>query len=1266
MNWPRLTVQRSSGWRATHLLVALALLVGLLPTTVSAAPNACPSSPSGLPDVIERATFCVYYDDSDTTDAEATAVADHTQAYWDRYTTGLGFRQPLFTNKLVVEILDNAGCNGGTSPSSNDFNVFNGCFSTNEMIRSVVGHELFHRVQYSYHGTEVKWFKEGTARAMEDLAFADIDQRPDALTAPFSFNGQANEYLNNTNVDITSIPQRYNSALWWKYFTEQFGTTATEPERGVDAMRALWDSAETLDDIAALNDALSDLGTGTNFDAAFRRFAAANWIKDLANQPSAAFNYIDEDEVGSPGQYGPIFPSNGGTISVGTPATFSNQAISRYGARYFRATPSATNCPVVSASFHTDNGPAFYHVVTDKSGTLSSYDQSTASNFTRSFFNDGLTRIVGIAGSTNNTAQVDVTLQCVNPVLDIKLPRGAAKANVGPHDAPGKFLVQVLVTDGTPTGPVVAGLTNSDFKARVNGQNALITGGGFIQQQYWLVVQAPTQAADGNYDLEIVLEQSGTTTPIASDTNTASVSYNTNNIDQILVIDRSGSMISDGKMEAAKQAARFYVDVTRNDDGLAVVPYNENVNPAPFNIRAVTTVPDVRGTAKEYITGLTASGLTSIGDGMAEGVAQRTASPTGNSVCSYVLLSDGMENSAQFWSDVQTSVLDTGCPVTSIAFGAAADETLMQAIATATGGLYFYNDVFVSSVAAAGTDAVDQVSNTILGLGNSYEYAQGEQEGRQRLVRAQGEINPSTVITQEHKVMVDDTVREAVFALDWAQGIPLGMALRQPDGTVITSEILPYTFADYGSRHLGWRIPNPQPGEWTMLVFSARQGPILTVAPASVEANDALLQDGNTPYQVIVSGHSSLTVHLLLPDRLGTLYTTGQRVPIFAIATSDQPLLGLAPSALVTSPNGRRQLVHLFDDGQHDDGVANDGVYGGYYTIVNQALPVTPTGEEGPEPTPNNEGSYIVRLGIRTPEFNRETLGAFSVLAGEDTNSNGLPDPYEVENDVNNDGGDPDLDGLNNLAEYELGTDPRNSDSDGGGENDGSEFAKGKDPFDPSDDGIVAPQFLKVTPGVGANIITYDVRPEYDRMVLYRATGEDGPWSLHEPELPNTGIYTDTAENGTTYFYRYMALDADDDRSAVIDTTPGTPSTDPVAPETILLIDNGAAETSDLAVTLSFAPHGHDEADEPETFDDITEMRISNDPTLADAEWQPFAPEVSWQLAPTEPGQIAKVYAQVRDGAGNESLQVLDDILVIEETGGGGLDINLYLPMIQN
>ncbi len=1206
------------------------LLLGLVAAGSQAAPPAqggCPTAPAGLPNIIERTNFCVYYSLYDpntnpggTTTAQATTVADYVEDYWDRYVTDFGFLTPSFIGKLEVQIEDDPSCNGFTSSGSNSMTVYNGCLALNECIQKVTGHELFHRIQYSYHGGEVKWFKEGTARAIEDNAFDNIDNWPASATQTLcsSFNKQANNYLASANNDITSDGMRYNSALWWKYFTEQYGSTPTEPELGVDALVALWQAAVAADDIPAVNNALVNLGAGTDFNRAFRRFTVANWTKDLSGLPNGSYNYIDEDQASNPAKYGPLTPTSGGTINIGSPASWNNQNVSRYGAVYYEATPG-DDCPVVSASFHKDDGPdAFYHAITRKGTSdfpvFGHHAEGSGVDWAQSFLNDDITRILAVAGGQANSAQVDVTLSCADPVLDVRLPNDGAVAHVGPFDSPGKFLAQVLVTNGSPTAPVVAGLSNDDFKARVNGIQATVTGGGFIQEQYWLVIHAPAQAGNGTYDLEITLEAPGTDIPLASDTNANSVAYEPDNTDQVLVMDRSGSMGESNKMPAARDAANLYVDITRDNDGLAVVPYTTNVDPSPFPMQAVNQ--PVRDSAKAYVSSLSPSFTTSIGDGLLEAANQRASSPTGNPRCSFVLLSDGMENTAEFWVDVRGDVQATGCPVTAIAFGPASNETLMQEIAAATGGPFFYNDVFVSDLLFASTP--DDVA---LDLGSTYEYAQARGEGRQRLIAEKGVV-PHPPVEQVHQVMLDNTVSEALFALDWNQsGVEMVLRLSDPDGNIIDSSVLPYTFADFSSGHLGWRIPNPQPGQWKLLV--THQGGA----------------SGRVTYQVLVSGPSEVTLELLLPDRLGVRFFTGNRVPIYAFLSSNTPISDALVEALVTAPDGTQTVVRLFDDGQHGDGAASDGFYANFYTRANQAIAEAPRGEDVQEPAPpNDEGAYRVQVRATHPNFQREALGSFSVLEGSDTNANGLPDPFEIEYGVSDPGADPDLDGLTNLGEYQAGTDPNDSDTDAGGENDGSEvLLHGQDPLDPDDDQIEAPGFFRAAPDNGAVLLTYDVKSEYAHVLLYRASSPNGPWALQQAELPLAGFYSDPAPNGTTFFYRLLAVDEANHRSAVLSSEPVTPSLDPIPPEARVIIDDGAPFTSDLNVTLSFAPY-EDVIGEVDSFDDIAEMLISNDPFFAGAQWQTFAQDVPWNLAPIEPNTVARVYVRVRDAAGNESV----------------------------
>ena len=245
----------------------------------------------------------------------------------------------------------------------------------------------------------------------------------------------------------------------------------------------------------------------------------------LSGLPDASYDFVDEDQMGNPAPYGPIVLDSGGTISVGTPATFDNESTERYSSLYYEASIGA-DCPLVSVSFQKDSGDdAFYHIVTQDGMTFDSHFEGSGDVSVQRIFNNGITKAVAIIGGQENSAQVDIEIACVDPVLEIKMPNDTAMANVGPFDSPGKFLAQVVVTNGAPTGPVVAGLTNNDFAANVNGVSATVTGGGFIQEQYWLVIQAPVQAANGTYDLEIELEESGTANVIASDTSVASVIY---------------------------------------------------------------------------------------------------------------------------------------------------------------------------------------------------------------------------------------------------------------------------------------------------------------------------------------------------------------------------------------------------------------------------------------------------------------------------------------------------------------------------------------------------------------------------------------------------------------------------------------------------------------------------------------------------------------------------------------------------------------------
>jgi hypothetical protein len=66
------------------------------------------------------------------------------------------------------------------------------------------------------------------------------------------------------------------------------------------------------------------------------------------------------------------------------------------------------------------------------------------------------------------------------------------------------------------------------------------------------------------------------------------------------------------------------------------------------------------------------------------------------------------------------------------------------------------------------------------------------------------------------------------------------------------------------------------------------------------------------------------------------------------------------------------------------------------------------------------------------------------------------------------------------------------------------------------------------------------------------------------------------------------------------------------------------------------------------------QIRVSNDPSFSNVEWQPLVGELPWELNPGATG-VYSVYMQFRDGAGNNSLVIRDQIIY---QGG------IYLPLI--
>lgn len=152
-----------------------------------------------------------------------------------------------------------------------------------------------------------------------------------------------------------------------------------------------------------------------------------------------------------------------------------------------------------------------------------------------------------------------------------------------------------------------------------------------------------------------------------------------------LVIDRSGSMSSFGRMENARRAALMAVDRLGPDDILSVVSYDDKVQ-----IEVPATKLSDRSTVRDKISRLSPRGSTAIHAGLLAGSDEVRKFKSHDRVNRIVLLSDGLANvgpskPADFVS-LGRELAAEGITVSTIGLGNGYNEDLMAGLARAADG----------------------------------------------------------------------------------------------------------------------------------------------------------------------------------------------------------------------------------------------------------------------------------------------------------------------------------------------------------------------------------------------------------------------------------------------------------------------------------------------------------------------------------------------------------------------------------------------------
>jgi Ca-activated chloride channel family protein len=164
----------------------------------------------------------------------------------------------------------------------------------------------------------------------------------------------------------------------------------------------------------------------------------------------------------------------------------------------------------------------------------------------------------------------------------------------------------------------------------------------------------------------------------------------------VVVVDTSGSMSQENKLDQAKQGLRAFLRELEPQDRVGLEGFNDKV----YDLVGLAPVGSVGAKVQQEIAQLVPEGETAVYDATAQAVRQVQAGATGSDrINAVVVLTDGQDNQSAITADALVSRLRAdangetgGVRVFTIAYGSGANVDVLKQLARASGGQQYTGD----------------------------------------------------------------------------------------------------------------------------------------------------------------------------------------------------------------------------------------------------------------------------------------------------------------------------------------------------------------------------------------------------------------------------------------------------------------------------------------------------------------------------------------------------------------------------------------------